>query len=429
MRLRPNRRATRTAPATAPPPPAPHLPSARAVVPRTGALRASRTPGQGARRMPPTSVRNGAAGADIPVWVRKTGDVAWRFLAAVGAVAVVVYGLLQVQLVLIAVFVALVLTSVLEPLVSWFAKVMPRPLATALGLLTSVTVVSGLLGYVVYSVADQWTALGKQFEVGINQILDLLENNPFPFSITVDDINEWIDQGQQWLVDHSGELVGQVFANAGTVFLAFTVVALALFVTVFLVYSGPQMWVWFLNQLPARGRERTHQAAAAGWYTFSGYARGTVIIAFIDGVLAFVLLIVVDVPLAAPLAVLVFIGAFIPLIGAPLAMIIAAVVALAANGFWPAVIVTLGIAGIGQIEGNILQPLIMGKQVSLHPVVVAIGVAAGTFLGGLLGAVVVIPLLAVIWSVFTMLRVPDPPMVGDLPSVKEIVGQREAAKG
>lgn len=164
-----------------------------------------------------------------------------------------------------------------------------------------------------------------------------------------------------------------------------------------------------------------HEAAAAGWYTFAGYARGTVIIALIDGVLAYILLAIVGVPLAAPLAVLVFIGAFIPIVGAPLAMIIAAVVALAANGPVPALIVTLGIAGIGQVEGHVLQPLVMGKQVSLHPVVVALGVTAGTILGGLLGAVLAIPVIAVTWTVFSKLRHVEPPLSAPLPSVQEII--------
>lgn len=126
-------------------------------------------------------------------------------------------------------------------------------------------------------------------------------------------------------------------------------------------------------------------------------------------------------PLAAPLAVLVFIGAFIPLFGAPAAMVIAAVVALAANGWLAAVIVTIGIAGIGQFEGHVLQPIVMGRQVSLSPLVVALGVTSGTVLGGLFGAVVAIPVIAVTWTVYSRLRTPQPPVTQDLPSVKEIV--------
>src|SRR5659263_736950 len=141
--------------------------------------------------------------------------------------------------------------------------------------------------------------------------------------------------------------------------------------------------------------------------TASGAASGT---PTINSIMAFILLLIVGVPLAAPLAVLVFVGAFVPLIGAPAAMVVAAVVALATGGFVKALIVTVGVALIGQIEGHILQPLVMGKQVSLHPVVVALGVTAGTFLGGLFGAIIAIPLLAVVWAVFDQLRNADPPL-------------------
>src|SRR3712207_3349686 len=184
------------------------------------------------------------------------------------------------------------------------------------------------------------------------------------------------------------------------------------------------MWVWFLNQLPARTRETWRTAGGAGWYTFSGYTRGTVIIAVSDGLLAFVVLLLLKVPLAAPLAVLVLIGAFIPLIGAPAAMIIAMVVALAANGPISALLVGLGIALVGQFEGHILQPLVMGKQVSLHPVVVALVVTAGTITAGIFGAVISVPLVAVAGAVFSRLRRLAPPM-----EEAEVLDPAEVASG
>ena len=126
-----------------------------------------------------------------------------------------------------------------------------------------------------------------------------------------------------------------------------TVLALALFVTIFFLASGGKMWRWFLNELPATMRESTHRAAGAGWYTFAGYARGTVLVALTDAVMAGIFLQLVGIPLAAPLAVLVFIGAFIPIIGAPLAMLVAMVVALASGGF-----VTMIVVGSGGWPGD-----------------------------------------------------------------------------
>ncbi|TWH28494.1 putative PurR-regulated permease PerM [Isoptericola variabilis J7] len=341
---------------------------------------------------------------NVPAWLRTSAGWSWRLIAVVAGVALVFYATAQVRIVFVAVFLALVLTSVLRPVTDWYAKVMPRPLATALALLSGVLLFGGLLTYVVASVAGQWERLAGEFDTGVRQILDVLEDGPFGLTVTLDQIDEWVDQGRAWVADNAEDLLSQAAQSAGSVVEGFMVVALAIFLTVFFVNSGGQMWRWFLGQLPLAHRARWHDAAAAGWYTFSGFARGTVIIAFADGFLAFVLLSILGVPLAAPLAVLVFIGAFIPLIGAPLAMIIAAVVALAAQGFVTALVVTIGIALIGQLEGHVLQPLIMGKQVSLHPVVVALSVLSGTVLAGILGAIIAVPLVAVAWTVFSTLR-------------------------
>ncbi|GAB6937548.1 AI-2E family transporter [Isoptericola variabilis] len=341
---------------------------------------------------------------NVPAWLRTSAGWSWRLIALTAAVALVFWATVQVQLVFIAVFLGLVFASVLNPVADFYAKVMPRALATALAILSAFLVLGGLLTYVVASVAGQWEQLAGQFDTGVQQILTYVESGPFGLSVTGDQINEWIDQGRQWIADNADSLVSQAAQSAGSVFEGFAIFALSIFCTVFFVASGGKMWRWFLGQIPEEHRSRWQAAAGAGWYSFSGYARGTVIIAFVDGVLAFILLTILGVPLAAPLAVLVFIGAFIPLIGAPLAMIIAAVVALAANGFVTALIVTIGIALIGQLEGHVLQPLIMGKQVALHPLVIGLGVTAGTVLAGILGAIIAVPLMAVAWTVFSTLR-------------------------
>jgi putative heme transporter len=345
-----------------------------------------------------------------PHWLRVLAGMSWRLLVVVAAIVVVFYATSRVQLVFIAVFIALVFTAVLRPAVDVMSRVMPRGLATAFALLLGVLVLVGMLTYVGYSVAGQWESLSRQFADGIDDIIALLESGPLPVTITNDQINEWIDEGRDWVVDHGGQLASQAAASAGSVVQVFGALALATFCSVFFLARGREMWLWFLNQLPARVRETWQTAAGAGWYTFSGYTRGTVIIAVTDGLLAFLVLLLLDVPLAAPLAVLVLIGAFIPLIGAPAAMIIAMVVALAANGLISALLVGVAIALIGQFEGHILQPLVMGKQVSLHPVVIALVVTAGTITAGILGAVISVPLVAVAWAVFSKLRRLDPPV-------------------
>lgn len=343
----------------------------------------------------------------IPAWLRVSAGWSWRLIALTAGVALVFYGVTQVQLVFVAVFLALVLSSVLNPLVDLYARVMPRPLATGLALLSALLLIGGLLTYVVASVAGQWERLAGEFNTGVEQIVQFVEG--LPFGIDLHQRGEWINDAREWIQDNSNELLSRAAESAGPVAEGLAVIGLAIFCTVFFLASGEHMWKWFLSQVPARQRQNWQASAGAGWYTFSGYARGTVLVALTDSILVGIFLAILGVPLAAPLAVVVFIGAFIPIIGAPAAMIIAAVVALAADGFVTALIVTLGVAGIGQIEGHVLQPLIMGKQVRLHPVVVALGVTGGTVVGGLLGAVVAVPLIAVAWAVFSTLRRDDEP--------------------
>jgi predicted PurR-regulated permease PerM len=343
---------------------------------------------------------------NVPAWLRTAGGWSWRLVALVAAVSLVVFATVHVRLVFVAVFLALVLTSVLKPLADFYHRAMPRALAVALAFFSALVVFGGLVTYVIASVAGQWQRLADQFTRGIDQIVDWLQHGPLPVDVSWAQINDAIDTGRQWVADNSADLASRAVASAGTVAEGFAIFALAIFCTVFFLSSGAAMWRWFVAQVPADHRERWNAAATAGWYSFSGYARGTVIIATTDGILAGILLAALGIPLAAPLAVLVFIGAFIPLVGAPAAMIIAAVVALAAEGPVKALIVLIGIALIGQIEGHLLQPLIMGRQVRLHPVVIALGVTAGTVLAGILGAIVAVPVMAVTWTVWSTLRPP-----------------------
>jgi predicted PurR-regulated permease PerM len=345
-----------------------------------------------------------------PRWLRHAAGISWRLLVVVAAVALVFYVFSKVQLVVIALFLSLVFTAVLRPLVNWMSKGMPRSLSVGLAILLGTLFMLGLLTYVVYSVANQWSSLSKQFAQGIQQITDWLTSGRLPFQVTNEQVSEWIDQGVQWIQDHAGQIAGQAAASAGSAVEVFTAMVLGVFCSIFFLSRGREIWTWFLNQLPARVREGWDTAGRAGWLTFSGYTRGIVIIAVTDGLLAFILLTIVRVPLAAPLAVLVLLGAFIPLVGAPATMLVAMIVALAALGPIQALIVGLGIALIGQFEGHVLQPLVMGRQVSLHPVIVAIAVAAGGLTAGIFGAVVAVPLVSVTWAVFSRLRTLDPPM-------------------
>jgi predicted PurR-regulated permease PerM len=327
----------------------------------------------------------------VPQWLRTSGGWSWRLVALVVAVSMLVYAVVHVRLVFTAVFVALVLTSVLRPVTSWFARVMPRSIAIACAFLAALIVFGGLMTYVVASVAGQWTKLGDQLTTGLTQILDWLAHGPLHMDVSQEAIDNAFEAAREWIAANAADVAGQTAETVGSVVEAVAVMALAVFCTVFFLHQGGRMWGWFLGQVPASHRFRWDAAGRSGWETFSGYARGTVLIATTNGLMSGIFLAILGIPLAAPLAVLVFIGTFIPLVGAPVAMLIAGVVALAAQGVVKALIVILGVALIGEIGGVLLQPLIMGRQVALHPVAVAISIAAGTMLAGILGAIIAVP--------------------------------------
>lgn len=400
------------APASAALPATPRAPGRTASAPRL----------MGSSRPSPARFVQGGDGrrrGDLPPWLRKAGLGSWALIGLVIVISAVVFALARISTVFTAMFVALLLTAILNPLVNLLDRWVNRWLAVLLALLAFFGVFSGLMTLVVTSVVGQWPKLTDQFSNGIDIIIDFLRKTPFHITLTPEQVTSWMDQmvdnAQDYIATNWGRLAGDLLSNVSSVALVFTVIALSVFVTIFFLHSGTGMWRWFLNLLPARRRDTTHRAASAGWYTFSGYARGTMIVAATDGVLAGVFLQLLGVPVAPALGVLVFIGAFIPLIGAPTAMVVAMVVALAADGLFKAAIVGVGIAAIGQLEGHVLQPLIMGHQVSLHPVVVGVGVAIGTFTAGLLGAVIAIPVIGVVWAVFSELHESDPPIEGPLP--------------
>ncbi|MFC7580516.1 AI-2E family transporter [Schaalia naturae] len=370
----------------------------------------SRFPRAAANRRPP---------AVLPEWLQRWGWGSWAVIGIAIVVSGVIYLVVHVSAVFVGVFIALLVTAMLNPVVNLLDRWMNRWLAVALALLAFLAIFGGLMTMVVTSVAGQWTNVASQFGNGIDMIIEFLQSLPFHITLTHEEVTAWvsqtIDKGAAYLQENWGTLVGDVLSNVSGVAEVFTILALVIFTTIFFLHSGARMWRWFLNLLPSRNREVTHRAASAGWVTFSGYARGTVIVAATDGLLAGIFLQIIQVPLAPALGVLVFIGAFIPLIGAPTAMVIAMIVALASGGALQAALVGVGIAAIGQLEGHVLQPLIMGHQVSLHPLVVALGVAVGTLTAGILGAVIATPIIGVIWAVFTELHDFDPPIEGPLP--------------
>jgi predicted PurR-regulated permease PerM len=326
---------------------------------------------------------------------------AWRLIVVAVAVYLVFAVLAKLTLVAVAVFVGLVITALLRPLVDIFARALPRGLAVAVALLLSIFALGGVFTFVANSVAGQSAKLTAQFTHGLTEIEQSLAGAPFHLRAV--DLTQLGQQLRDWVTQNGGSLAGQALGGAGVAIEVLSGLVLAVFCSVFFLASGGRIWAWLLAQAGSGGR-RWDGPARAGWATFAGYTRGVVIIAATNAVLVCVALLILRVPLALPLALLTFFAAFIPLIGSPIALFVATLVALAARGPLIALLVLGLIVVIGQIEGHLLHPMVMSRAVNLHPLAVALAVASGTVLAGVIGAVVAVPLVAVTWTVWGAVR-------------------------
>jgi predicted PurR-regulated permease PerM len=328
--------------------------------------------------------------------MRVAAAFGWRLLVllAVGYVALQV--VIAVEFVAVALFVAMIIAALVAPLVNILHNVLPRGLAVAVGLVVVVAAIVGVFVFIGTQVAEQWEGLTIQFRQGIDEILVWLENGPL--HLTTDAITEYVNAARTWITEHQSDLASTAIGASGTIVEGFTGFALAIFASVFFLLGGREIWAWMVGLFPVRQRGRIDGVGQVAWGSFAGYTRGIVIVAFVNAVLVLFGLLILSVPLAFPLALLVFLFSFIPLIGAPIATAIAAVVALAARGPLIALAVIVLIVLVGQFEGHVLQPLVMSKAVNLHPLAVGVAVAAGTVTAGIVGAVIAVPLVAVLYS-------------------------------
>ncbi|MFF2957190.1 AI-2E family transporter [Kitasatospora sp. NPDC057965] len=345
-------------------------------------------------------------GERVPPGLRTAAGYAWRLVALGIAAYLAVTVLSRLQLPVIAVFLALVITSVLRPPVDLLSRALPRSSAVLLTLLGSVVLVGGVLALAGTTVAAEWGRLGDELHGGLGRIDRWLSGAPFHLRPgAASDLKARIGD---YLSAHRSALLSTALSGAGRAVELLTGLALAVFCAVFFLHSGDRMWSWGVHQLPTRTRPVWQRAGQAAWHTFAGYTRGVLIVAATNAVLVGIALAVLRVPLVLPLVVLEFVATLIPLIGSPIALAIAALVALAARGPVVALLVLGLIVVIGQIEGHLLHPLVLGWSVRIHPVAIALSVAGGAVLGGVLGALVAVPVVSVAWAVIGALRHDSP---------------------
>lgn len=340
-------------------------------------------------------------------WLRVAAAYAWRLLL-VGVVGYGVFTILgRFQLIAVALFLALVITSILRPPTDLLSRWLPRPLSVAVALVGSLLVLFTLLALVGEAVAGESATLAREFRGGIGRIERWLERPPF--RISPRRLSELQGQIVSYISSHRASLLSSAVSGLGRVVELITGAALALFSSVFFIHSGERLWGWARDRLlPRTARPMWDRVGHAAWRTFAGYTRGIIIVAATNAVLVGIVLLVLRVPLALPLTLLEFFATFVPLIGSPVALGVATVVALAGRGPLTAAAVLLLIVVIGQLEGHVLHPVVMSWAVRLHPLVVAVSVIAGSIVAGVVGAVVAVPLVSVAWAVLQAIR-PAPP--------------------
>ena len=333
------------------------------------------------------------------LWSDTFGRFATRALQGiivVVAVAGVVFAMTQLTLVIIPVTIALILASAFAPAMRWMRrKGLPSGLATAAAMLAIALLLGGVVWLVVNAVRSQLDELVSQASEGIDQVIKWVTTLPFAPT------DEQIQQGRGAVVDFltSSQFGSGAVAGAAAAANFLTGLVLMLVVLFFFLKDGPRIWEFLLRPLEGERYARGERIGRRTVDTLGGYVRGTATVALVDAVGIGVVLAFAQVPLALPLSVLVFLLAFIPLVGATVAGALATLVALVANGPVVALVVLGAVVLVNQLEGNFLQPVVMGRSLQLHALVILIALTMGTVLGGIVGAVLSVPIAAVAWGI------------------------------
>ena len=339
--------------------------------------------------------------------VRKTAAWSWRLLVILAAVVALLTVVKRLEVIIVPLLLALMLSALLVPVVDMLdRRGAPRGGAVALVILAGFAILGGILTFVV-----------SQFIVGVPDLVNQVTRS-------IDSVKKWLIEGPMHLsrqqIDNAGnsaiealqhnqeKLTSGALSTAAATAEIITAALMMLFTLIFFLYGGRNIWHYVTKLIPADHRERVRAAGGAGFHALTGYIRATFLVALVDAVGVGTGLVIMSVPLALPLASLVFLGAFIPLVGAVISGFLAVIVALLAKGFVYALI-TLGVlVAVNQLEAHILQPLVMGRAVSIHPLAVVVAISTGGVLAGIVGALLSVPTVAFLNNAFQVLLARDP---------------------
>jgi predicted PurR-regulated permease PerM len=360
--------------------------------------------------------------AGVPKALTTVAAFCWRLIV----IGIVVYAVVRVvdmlRLVVLPCAIAILLCALLYPVTDRLRRRMPSLAATWLTMLLALGVLGGVGTFVGIQANDQFPHLVTQIQRTATDVQHWLVTGPL--HIKNSQLQSGVDQLLDQIQHQRGKLVSTAFTGATVAGEVLASIVFLFFVTFFLLKDGPGIWRWLISGMgPHRGR--VDRAGRAAWETLSQYVHGTVIVALIHAIVIAVTLIIMRVPLVAPLAVIVFFGSFIPIVGILVAGTLAVLVVLSFKGL-VAALIFLGILILEQqLEGHVLQPLVVGRWVRFHPLAIIIAISVGAVVAGIPGAAVAVPTAAVIYRAWPALRGSDGAVPADEPARPPLlVGRR-----
>jgi predicted PurR-regulated permease PerM len=333
--------------------------------------------------------------AEVPYGVDLAAAWSWRLLVIAAAAALLGYLISFLAVMVIPVVVALLISALVVPVVDWLVRIgVRRSIAAILVVIVTIGSVAALLTFAGQQVANGASDLADQTVAGLQEIKDWLRDGPLHASDS--QINDVIKSIQDAISEQSGDSgiltrVTEVGAAVGHILAGFFIV---LFSTYFFLSDGNRIWAWVVRLSPRAARERVDSSGRVAWISLTQFVRATVIVAATDGILIGAGAAIIGVPFSLAIGVLVFLGAFVPIIGATVAGTVAVLVALVDQGPVKALIMLAIVIGVQQLEGHVLQPFLLGRWVSVHPLGVILAIAAGVLTAGVAGALVAVPLAA-----------------------------------
>ncbi len=349
----------------------------------------------------PVSIHAGKSNysaARVPYGVDLAAQWSWRLLVVALAGLVVARGIGMFAVVVLPLVIALLLAALLVPLVEVLHRArLPRGVASLLAVLGAIAIIVLLLTFAGQQIAQGANDLAKQVVSGLEQIRVWLKTGPLHASDS--QINAYLKSAQDAVTSSNKQIVSRLTEVTSAVSHIVAGFFIILFATYFFLADGNRIWSWVVRIFPRASRERADSSGRVAWTSLTAFVRATMLVAFTDALGVMLVAAILRVPFVFAIGVLVFIGAFIPMIGALLSGSVAVLVALVAQGPVVALIMLGGVVAVQQLEAHVLQPFLLGRLVSVHPLGVIVAIAMGVLVAGIAGALVAVPLVASINAV------------------------------